>query len=392
MTETIFDRFRPSNMEKVMACPASAGREVGMPDPGSEAAAQGSVAHFVAAKRFQPDWNARTWLNQTIPWCDDRPGSQTWAIKVDGEMLDHIETYYRYVMSFCELGKPAIERRVDLTEFGLKSGTTDAAYAGPTVLHVWDLKYGRGVQVGADHNPQLSSYSLGLLRDWEYLFETANPEVWLHIYQPRGNGVSVYKTDSIALQVHFRIKLDDALKNATSDAPSVAPGDHCKFCRFKVDCPELAAWAAELPGMIDPKRAAPGLVDAAMMRVPAIRDWCNAIEERTKELIRNETPGMKFHKLVDGDGRRYWVDEDAVRARAQRRKLPIDDWAPRELRSVAQLEIQLGKKAFMKHGFPLLVEKKPGQPTLARVTDPRPAISTMMKPEDFPDLDDPLAF
>lgn len=390
MTETIQDRFRPSNMAKVIACPASASREVGLPDPGSYAAAQGSVAHLVAAARFKPDWKRSRWLGHTIPWSDDKPDAEVFAVKVDAEMLGHVEEYYNYVMSF---GAPVIERPVNLTAYGIKSGTTDAAVLTPDVLHVFDLKYGRGVHVGVTGNPQLSTYTLGLLDDWAPLFNTPNPAVWMHIFQPRGHGISVYKTDALFVGAHFRVILKEAIAAALVPRPPARAGDHCRnyFCRFRADCPEYTALATGAVDMVDPRRAPPAVIEAAWMRVGAARDWCNQIEARMFELARQAPHLVPKAKIVLGDGRRYWINDDDVRGLAFKKRVPVDDVSPRELRSVAQLELQLGKAEFIRLGFPMLVEKKPGAPTLARAEDPRPAFSSATAPADFPDLDDPLA-
>ena len=70
---------------------------------------------------------------------------------------------------------------------------------------------------------------------------------------------------------------------------------------------------------------------------------------------------------------RAWGDQDAVMKAAKGAKLKVDEYAPRSLLSVAQLEKHLGKSQFFER-FATLVIKKPGKPALAPASDPRPSV------------------
>ena len=55
-------------------------------------------------------------------------------------------------------------------------------------LHIIDFKYGQGVLVEAEENPQMMLYALGALRLFDSLYDIT--EVSMSIYQPRRENVS----------------------------------------------------------------------------------------------------------------------------------------------------------------------------------------------------------
>lgn len=62
-------------------------------------------------------------------------------------------------------------------------GTGDAVIVGDGTLHVIDFKYGQGILVDADDNPQMKLYALGALELFGSLYDI--DEVSMTIYQPR---------------------------------------------------------------------------------------------------------------------------------------------------------------------------------------------------------------
>lgn len=59
----------------------------------------------------------------------------------------------------------------------------DCILIGGGVLHIIDFKYGKGVPVSAEGNPQLSLYALGAYEAYKILYPIERIE--LHIVQPR---------------------------------------------------------------------------------------------------------------------------------------------------------------------------------------------------------------
>ena len=67
-------------------------------------------------------------------------------------------------------------------------GTGDFLLVADGELHIVDLKYGKGVAVYADHNPQMMLYALGALNLFDCLYDIKNITMTFH--QPRLESVS----------------------------------------------------------------------------------------------------------------------------------------------------------------------------------------------------------
>ncbi|MCV6070290.1 DUF2800 domain-containing protein, partial [Escherichia coli] len=62
-------------------------------------------------------------------------------------------------------------------------GTADCILIGGGVLHIIDFKYGKGVPVPAEGNPQLSLYALGAYETYKILYPIET--IRMSIVQPR---------------------------------------------------------------------------------------------------------------------------------------------------------------------------------------------------------------
>ena len=85
-----------------------------------------------------------------------------------------------------------LEERVDFSHWVPEGfGTSDVIVISNNVLEIIDLKYGKGVKVSADNNPQLMLYALGTLNDYGYLYDVKR--VKLTIIQPRLDNISSFE-------------------------------------------------------------------------------------------------------------------------------------------------------------------------------------------------------
>lgn len=85
-----------------------------------------------------------------------------------------------------------VEQRVDFSRWVRQGfGTADALIIADGTLHIIDLKYGSGIEVSAEDNPQLKCYGLGALDQFGDLYDI--DEVRLTIYQPRRQNVSEWR-------------------------------------------------------------------------------------------------------------------------------------------------------------------------------------------------------
>ena len=84
-----------------------------------------------------------------------------------------------------------IEQRLDFSDYVPDGfGTGDCVIVADRRLHIIDFKYGQGVLVEAEHNPQMMLYALGALHVYDALYDV--DEVSMTIYQPRRANVSTW--------------------------------------------------------------------------------------------------------------------------------------------------------------------------------------------------------
>ena len=226
-------------------------------------------------------------------------------------------------------------------------GTADFVRYRPAARHlrVCDFKYGQGVFVEVEGNPQLKKYAVGAM------LEVNQPvdEVEVLIVQPRFEGaqpVRSFTFKAIELLDFIADLKEAAERTRQPDAPLVA-GEHCKFCPASRDCPELerrshALVAAQFGpvsvfGSYRPEELAKALAD-----IPLVKERIKAIEEFAyQEAMRGaDVPG---YKLVEKRPTRKWKSEDVVRMWCEQQA--ISPYAEPEILSPAQLEKRLGENA-----------------------------------------------
>ena len=82
-----------------------------------------------------------------------------------------------------------VEQRLDFSRYVPDGfGTGDCIIVSDDVLHIVDLKYGTGILVEAEENPQMKLYALGALEIFDALYDIR--EVSMTIFQPRRENVS----------------------------------------------------------------------------------------------------------------------------------------------------------------------------------------------------------
>ena len=373
-------RLSASAAERWLHCYGSVNAiEALPPAPPSPAAAEGTLAHDIAATwmitRISPVYRGIFGKTYTV---------DGHAFVFDEVMLDGVQFY----VDTCE--KLALEKRwveLDLTpalsewdsDFG---GTADFVTYSPIkkLLRVVDFKYGQGMFVSADDNKQLKVYALGALLAINQPTDT----VEVYIVQPRFEGAEPVRRESFPAHdlLEFAGDIAHAAKaTRLPDAPFI-PGPWCNktFCPNARQCPALEKmqhmlikqeFSAVVP--FDPKQ-----LSEALTAIPLVEERIKAIKEfaYAQACEGREIPGWK---LVDKRARRHWTDEKAVVAWAEQRAInPYEDPV---LRSPAQLEKPLKKTE--KAELAQFITSVSSGSVLAPEADPRPAVSKMVTVNDF---------
>jgi hypothetical protein len=277
-------------------------------------------------------------------------------------------------------------------------------------LIVIDLKYGRGVHVDAEDNPQLQIYALAALREFDVVgdFET----VRMVIHQPRLNSVSEWVQTVDALnafgeQVTQRAAVvSQAQASAQGDnwhAMFLAPGDkQCKFCSAKADCPAIRAevlsvmFAEPVPETPQELEAAAELVPAAaatdawlsacMAKADLIETWVKAIrgEVEARLLAGKAIAGFK---LVQGKkGNRAWTSKDEAEAALKAMRIKHDQMydysviSPTSAEKLVKAEV-IGPRQWPK--LQALITQSDGKPSVAPESDKRPALQIAAVADEF---------
>ncbi|QAX31294.1 DUF2800 domain-containing protein [Leisingera sp. NJS204] len=369
---TAHAKLGPSGAHRWMLCPASVEMEAQIPDTGIDSpyAVEGTTAHALAEMALANNRDA-----------DDYAGVRfnPDLIHVDDDMVEYVQMYLDYVR---ELGGTRFtEQRVDISRWVPESfGTADnIVFTDDGVMHVIDLKYGKGVPVFAQNNPQGMCYALGALAAYDFLFDIETVRIVIH--QPRLDVVSEWDISREDLLAWADNELAPAAQAANAEDAPFNPGDkQCRFCDAKGICRALAehnlAVACEGFSVVgdpistkDVKSLAPEEIAGLLPQLDLLTKWAKSVEGHAQGLLElgEDVPGFK---LVEGRSVRKWADEDAA-GKALSRKLGAKNAFTKKLITITQAEKELGR------GDPLIVKhtvKPEGKPTIAPVSDKRRTI------------------
>lgn len=276
-----------------------------------------------------------------------------------------------------------VEQNLDFSDYVEEGfGTGDIVIIGDEIMEVVDLKYGRGVQVDAVENPQLSLYGLGALKEYSLLYDITT--VRLTIFQPRLDNYSTWETTPEKL-----IKWGNEVVKPIAEKAYVGEGlhragDHCRWCSVKAMCYTLAQQNIKLarkdfkePELLTLKE----LVDI-YKQVPMLVDWANSVGDYLQsEAVKGKTiPG---YKLVAGRSLRKLTDEKGMRNKLTELGYTEDQYEKRVMIGIPDLEKLVGKPVFSNDLKDYWV-KPEGSPTLVPDSDPRPPINAIERAkEDF---------
>lgn len=364
-----------SGAHRWLACPPSATLESGVADTSSAAAEQGTAAHELA------EWKLRRALHNAPT---ARPVSN-WH---DAEMEALTDDYVAFVQErlrdaheVCADPVALIEQRLDFSHVVPDGfGTGDCVIIAEPRLHIIDLKYGQGVLVEAENNPQLMLYALGALHAFGSLYDIS--EVAVTIYQPRRSNVSTWTIPVTDLEEWAEQVVKPRAELAAVGDGEFTPGEWCRFCKLAPTC---RARAEENLALAKHEFAPPAtLTDAeiadALAQLPDLKAWAADVEAHALSLAVNQGKSWPGFKLVEGRSIRKYTDENAVAEAALADG--ITDIYDRKIKTITALEKQLGKTRFTDI-LGNLVVKPAGKPTLVPEADKRPALTVKDAATEF---------
>jgi len=266
------------------------------------------------------------------------------------------------------------EQRVVFPGIDGAFGTVDIVGSTKDRTVLIDWKMGAGVGVDAEANAQLLYYAYAAANTPATAkFFSKDKPIEMFIIQPRirdGEPFTRWMTSYLQLSA-FAIDLKHAVDKALEPDAPFKLGPHCRFCSGKIGCPLYNGLATETLALT-PEELAAQLAE----RLPyadAMIELGKSMKDMAHGLLEQGQP-VKGWKLVNGRAMRSWVDEEKVTRYFAKVGLPAADRYVKRLVSPAQAEKAL-KAASLPSELPAaLVKKESSGTTLAKDSDPRPAV------------------
>ena len=268
------------------------------------------------------------------------------------EMEECTDAYRDYVLEQLELAKQTCNDPVVLIEQHLDFscyvpdgfGTGDCIIISDKRLHIIDFKYGKGVLVDAEDNPQMKLYALGALEMYEALYDIE--EVSMTIFQPRRENVSTWTIAVNALREWAETELKEKAKMAFEGEGEYVPGEWCTFCRAAVRC---RARAEEKLKLAQKEFKMPPLLSDAEIEeilhiIPDLTKWANEIISYATDAAMNHGKEWNGFKVVAGRSNRKYSDEEAVAKAAK--EAGFTEIYRKSLITLTDMQKLMGKKQF----------------------------------------------
>jgi len=377
----------PSGAHRWLVCTPSARLEEGIPDAGSSYAREGTLAHRVGELLLRRRWEGADTAGELAAARADPLYS--------GEMGEYMARYDDFIAermaearSRCGDPRIFIEQTVRFDGYIPEAfGTADCLILTDGLLDVVDLKYGKGVPVRAEGNPQMRMYALGcyLALSWAYNIDA----VRMTVFQPR--------LDSVSTAAMTRSELLDWAENELKPRAALAwegkgdfcPGeDTCRWCRAAPVCRAYRDYqlAIAREDFADPSRMTPDEIAEVLRRLPGLLAWAGRVKAYALNAAVNRGENFPGFKVVAGRSSRRYTDEDAIAEALQNAGYRAADiYRPRELLGLTAMEKLVGKKRFTELARAYIM-KPNGPPTLVAEDDKRPPLNTFAKAaEDFTD-------
>ena len=318
----------PSGAHRWMECPGSVELQQKMPkEESSPFAEEGTLAHKMAEEiltSIEPTW------------------------EYDVEMKWHVMKYVEEIRSIDKVCDSPIHIEGIVTLHSIDQrmyGTVDAyQYSSENnTLYVTDLKYGKGIEVSAENNPQLMYYALCAMeryKDTEHIILT--------IVQPRIDNNQIKRTwvDGKEIEV-FKNLLIKAVKNVELYPNRYNAGDkQCKWCTASAICPAQSQSFAAITAMdAREEKVIPPIIQEMTLEMVGhvyenrkmLSKWLDDVTNYAQDRLRggDEVPGAK---LVMQRKNRIIKNKDEAKKVLQKKRYRVKDICELKLKSPAKLE------------------------------------------------------
>lgn len=354
-----------SSSKRWLNCPPSARLCAEVEDTTSEYAKEGTDAHTLC------EYKVKTMLGIEM---QDPTADLSYY---DEEMERCANDYACYIMegledikAYCNDPLVLIEQRLDFSKYVPDGfGTGDCLIVADNTLYIIDFKYGKGVEVDSEDNPQMMCYAIGALELFDRLYDIEN--VCMIIFQPRIENISVSNMSVTELYNWAENTLKPIAQLAYEGKGEFKAGDHCQFCKIKATCRKRAEYNMELAkyDFEEPAELTDEEVSEILVKSGDLVSWVSDVKEYA---LNQAIQGKNYPnlKLVEGrSNRKYLNEEEAARAVIAAGYDPYE----KKLLGITSMTSLLGKTKF-NEVLGNLIYKPQGKPTLVLESDKRPAM------------------
>lgn len=304
------------------------------------------------------------------------------------DLLEAVDDYVSFVVGEIEAARKecpypifSVEQRVDVSDYVPDCfGTADMVIVTDKLVHIIDLKLGKGVPVYAEKNPQLMIYGLGILDVAEMLFPVET--VRLTIFQPRLSNSSTWEIAPEDLKAWGNEVLRPAGELALKGEGDLSAGSWCRFCKARFTCRQRAKENLKLAQMEfkEPALLTDEEIAEVLKQADELSKWAADVYAYAQDQAIVHHKQWNGFKLVMGKSNRKYTSEEEVAAAAK--AAGYTDIYKHTLLGITDMERLMGKKEFARI-LGALVYKPAGKITLVPESDKREAIQTLTAEADF---------
>ena len=375
-------KLSPSSAARWMTCPGSVALSEGLQDKPSAAASEGTMLHAFSAKCLETGTDAHYWVGHT----DEETG-----LEFKQDHVASVQTYVDLVRDIVKStgGYLLVEQRLPIgwiTGEADAHGTADAVIVTPDELIVVDAKFGRGVEVSAEENPQLLMYAAAAYDELKVAYDFKT--VRLVISQPRLNAAPEWSLPLEGLQGFIGSAILAAEATRTSD--TLVPSEKaCRWCRAQATCPAIRDQVLNDFDTVVPETAPESDLSRAMSKASMIEAWVKAIRAEVERRLLAGEP-VSGYKLVQGKrGNRQWGNAVDAEAALKAMRVKHDQMYDYKLASPTSIEKlvqakEIGPRQWAK--IQTLITQSEGQPSVAPGSDKRAALVPSADVSDFDDV------
>lgn len=372
-----------SGAKRWIACPPSARFEETLKDPPSSVdALLGTLAHAIAEARLAYELaqvDKRTCSARLRKLRADPLYGPSVDESLDG-YIDYVLERIAQVRTRCVDPEIQLEMRLDYSQWAPEGfGTGDVVIVADGTIDIIDLKFGKGVPVFAEGNPQLRLYALGAYHELSMLYDIT--EVTMHIVQPRLDSIGSEAMTAQDLLAWADNIVIPAAKLAHAGKGEYASGDHCRWCKAKNLCRRYAFDKLELArhDFADPPTLTDDEIAEIIGKAEDLARWAKSVKAYAQEQALRHGRQWPGWKLVAGKSNRVIRDEKAAIA-----QLDLEGFGREQtckLRGIGELEELVDRKKLPAVLGGLLI-KPEGAPTLVPERDKRPALDRIAQAQN----------